>query len=131
MCSIAALNGHLEVLKWARGNGCPWNKQTCSYAAINGDLEVLKYARENSCPWDKDVCVNAFKNNHFELLKWALINGCEWDGRRKFRELEINKTELEQERDKLNIKIAQLYEKEKRLAECMDIKQSGLFNLRI
>ena len=45
-------NGHLEVLKWARENGCEWNSWTCAYAAQNGHLEVLKWARENGCEWD-------------------------------------------------------------------------------
>ena len=52
-CVYAAVNGHLEILKWARENGCPWDKCTCTYAASNGHLEVLKWARENGCPWDK------------------------------------------------------------------------------
>ena len=25
MCSVAATGGHLEVLQWARANGCPWD----------------------------------------------------------------------------------------------------------
>ena len=33
ICSYAAQNGHLEILKWARENGCQWNSYTCSYAA--------------------------------------------------------------------------------------------------
>ena len=49
-CEIAAKNGHLEVLKYARENGCPWDEWTCSFAARNGHLEVLKWARENGCP---------------------------------------------------------------------------------
>ena len=28
LCAYAALGGHLEVLQWARANGCPWNEQT-------------------------------------------------------------------------------------------------------
>jgi len=52
-CAYAAEGGHLEVLKWARENGCPWDKQTCAYAAKGGHLEVLKWARENGCPWDE------------------------------------------------------------------------------
>ena len=51
-CANAALNGHLEMLKWARENGCDWNSDTCANAAINGHLEVLKWARENGCQWD-------------------------------------------------------------------------------
>jgi hypothetical protein len=44
------MNGHLEILKWARDNGCPWNELTCSYAAEHGHLEVLKWAINNNCP---------------------------------------------------------------------------------
>jgi len=51
--------GHLEVLKWARENGCPWDEETCAYAAKGGHLEVLKWARENGCPWDEWTCAYA------------------------------------------------------------------------
>ena len=53
-CKNAAKNGHLEVLKWARENGCPWDWRTCTYAALNGHLEVLKWARENGCLWIRE-----------------------------------------------------------------------------
>ena len=49
-CQRASWDGHLEILKWARENGCPWNEDTCANAAENGYLEVLKWARENGCP---------------------------------------------------------------------------------
>ena len=42
--------GHLEVLKYARENGCPWDETTCAAAAKNGHLETLKWARENGAP---------------------------------------------------------------------------------
>ena len=51
ICNIAAENGWLDLLKWARhssltfGNGCEWNSNVCSNAAENGHLEVLKWAR--------------------------------------------------------------------------------------
>jgi len=48
--------GHLEVLKWAKENYCPWNRDTCLHAASNGHLEVLKWARENGCPWSEGTC---------------------------------------------------------------------------
>ena len=49
-CSEAAFNGHLECLKYAHENGCPWTEYTCSHAAKNGHLECLRYAHENGCP---------------------------------------------------------------------------------
>jgi len=42
----AAQNGHIEVVKWARENGCLWDECACSYVASNGHLKVLKWARE-------------------------------------------------------------------------------------
>ena len=29
LCMKAAKGGHLEVLQWARANGCPWGVVTC------------------------------------------------------------------------------------------------------
>ena len=31
----------------------PVGRQTCAFAAKYGQLEVLKWARENGCPWDE------------------------------------------------------------------------------
>ena len=46
---VAALNGHLDCLKYAHENGCEWDEDTCSEAALNGHLDCLKYAHENGC----------------------------------------------------------------------------------
>ena len=50
VCTYAAACGHLEVLQWARANGCPWDEKTCSSAARGGHLEVLEWARANGFP---------------------------------------------------------------------------------
>jgi hypothetical protein len=44
----------MEVVKWARENGCPWDHKTSTYmpSAQGGHLEILKWAREHWCPWD-------------------------------------------------------------------------------
>ena len=47
----AAAGGHLEVLQWARVNGCPWEKYTSHWAAVEGLLDTLKFARANGCRW--------------------------------------------------------------------------------
>mgnify|MGYP003969262511 CR=1 FL=1 len=41
------------MLKYARENGCPWDRWACIYAAKNNNLEMLKYLHENGCPWDE------------------------------------------------------------------------------
>ena len=40
----AALQGHFEVLKWLKENGCPFNKSVCT-AAAEGHLEILVVER--------------------------------------------------------------------------------------
>jgi len=34
-----------------RANGCPWDGRTCLQAVHFGHVEVLRWARENGCPW--------------------------------------------------------------------------------
>jgi hypothetical protein len=63
--------GHLEVLKWARENGCPWDYRVCTHAAANGQLTVLKWAIENGCEWYPHICEYAAEQNkQTETLKW-------------------------------------------------------------
>ncbi len=76
-----AENGHLETLKWARENGCPWSEwdaRTCSDAAKGGHFELLKWVRENGCDWDHWICIYASKKGYMNILKWARENGCPW-----------------------------------------------------
>ena len=47
---FAAHGGHLEVLQWARANGCPWDETTCEAAVARGHLDVVQWAKENDCP---------------------------------------------------------------------------------
>jgi len=35
---------------WAQDPPCPWSAVTCAYAAEAGHLQVLQWARENGCP---------------------------------------------------------------------------------
>ncbi len=77
-CANAARNNHLEILKWARSKGCSWNKETCAEAAMNGHLEVLKWAHENGCRWDERTCSLAAKFGYLDILKWARENDCPW-----------------------------------------------------
>ena len=62
---FAARGGHLEVLQWARQNGCPWDEYTCVYAAMGGHLEVLKWARANGCPFGAETLFAAAEKGLF------------------------------------------------------------------
>jgi hypothetical protein len=94
VCALAASGGHLEILKWARANGCHWDKNppwdannywrfwdndTCANAAAGGHLGVLQWAHENGCWWNEMTCANAAYGGHMGVLQWARENGCPWD----------------------------------------------------
>jgi len=92
ICETLAEGGHLEVLRWAREQGCPWDEWTCARAAEGGHLEVLKWAREHHCPWTEDLeddgpvdegpvdcCALAARGGHLEVLKWLREHHCPWN----------------------------------------------------
>ena len=66
----------MDVLQWARANGCEWDSQTCEKAAGGGHLGVLQWARANGCDWDSRTCSRATEGGHTEVLQWARANGC-------------------------------------------------------
>ena len=76
-CVAAAKRGHMAVLKWAGEHGCPWDPQTCTEVAYKGNLGILKWLRETGCPWDAGTCSHAAWGGNLEVLEWARANG--WD----------------------------------------------------
>ena len=47
------MNGHLEVLQWARAHRCFWDEATRAGAALNY-FKVLEWARTEGCPDSSD-----------------------------------------------------------------------------
>jgi len=105
-CACAAINGHLEVLKYLREEAkAPWGWGTAAWAAQNGQLHILEYLverkydqySEDACfwaagnghldclkylhetvkaPWDEDAVREAHENKHFECVQYCLDNNC-------------------------------------------------------
>ena len=70
-------NGHLHVLKELHLYGVRFTTEyACMLAAVGGHLEVLKWLRFIGCPWNGSVLECARLFNHWELLAWAIENGC-------------------------------------------------------
>jgi hypothetical protein len=74
----AAEGGHLEVLQWARANGCPWDEDLfpCSRRRPPGGVAVGTRQRLPLGPVDLFQCSS---RGHLEVLQWARANGCPWD----------------------------------------------------
>jgi hypothetical protein len=65
----AALYGHLEVVKYLRKLGIPWDQWTCTNAAGGGHLKSLKCRRSNQCPWDEETCFEAAWKGHLHYFE--------------------------------------------------------------
>jgi hypothetical protein len=59
----------LEMLQWARANGCPWDESTCSDAALGGHMAVLQWAHANGCLWNEDICGNLARGGYLAMLQ--------------------------------------------------------------
>ena len=67
LCQAAARSGQLEELKVLRADG--W------LAMGPGHVEILKWARANGCPWDWRSRTCAKEKGHDDILEWAKANG--------------------------------------------------------
>jgi len=69
----AAIQGNIEMIKYCVANKCPMDEDSCAYAALNGHLECLKYLREEAkAPWDSVTPSWAAQNGHLHILEYLV-----------------------------------------------------------
>lgn len=73
VCSCAARDGRLDVLKWARYGGCAWDAATSHLAASRGHLFLLQWARAHGCRWDTETVLVALVAGHIHVLRWMIL----------------------------------------------------------
>ena len=78
-CVEAASCGHRHILEWARREGCPWDTDTCAWAAHGEHLELLRWLRDQGCPWGRQTCAWAAGCGHLAVLQWLRSEGCPWE----------------------------------------------------
>jgi hypothetical protein len=69
--------GFLEMLKWARDGGCPWDERRVVKNAIEyGSLDVLEYVLFEGgavLDWDEDIAF-AQKRKQYAVIDWLNVN---------------------------------------------------------
>jgi hypothetical protein len=69
----------LAVVTELRLHGAAWNETLCSHAAYNGELQLLKWLRNYGCPWNEEhVLVNASSSGSVQLLEWLRTATVVW-----------------------------------------------------
>ena len=70
---VAAYQGNLEMVKYCVANECPIDVLACANAALNGHLECLKYLREEvKAPRDFRTATWAVENGHLHILEYLV-----------------------------------------------------------
>ena len=71
--SSAAYQANLEMIKYCVANECPFEECLCPSAALNGHLECLKYLHEEAkAPWDYWTAKCAAGNGHIHILEYLV-----------------------------------------------------------
>ena len=71
--NAAAEQGNLEMVKYCVANECPIDEFACACAALEGHLEVLKYLHEEAkAPWDWNTAYRAAINGHLHILEYLV-----------------------------------------------------------
>lgn len=69
LCSALAKHGKVELLQYARTQGCRWDERACSHAAGGGHIDTLQCARGNDCPWDSSTSAVAVRGGRYDVLR--------------------------------------------------------------
>lgn len=71
---MAALYGHVDLMKHLKFQGCRWDKRVCWLPAHGGHLGALKWARSQvpPCPWDVKLTVKVAKGwDHPDVVAYS------------------------------------------------------------
>ena len=88
VCRLAALRGHLEVLKWlCEEEGYQYSGvDILTAASREGHLEILKWiiTRTTHVAWNNNHVAASYAaalGGHLEILRWLWSQGCRWNNR--------------------------------------------------
>ena len=71
ICYYAAEGGHGDILYWALTQGCPITEATCDNAACSGQFEILKLLRKWGIPWNRDFCLEITRQHgRADMASW-------------------------------------------------------------
>jgi hypothetical protein len=69
----AAEAGETAMCEHLRSIGCAWNTSACNYAAVEGHLDTLRWLREHGCPWNVgELCMDAAGVGNIYVLEFVL-----------------------------------------------------------
>ena len=62
-----------STISWALEKCSEEKARFCAGMARNGNMELLKFFRVKGCPWDWRTCREAARNGHLEVVRWVML----------------------------------------------------------
>lgn len=74
---LALRVGHLSIVRWFyEEKHFTFDERTCAIAVRGNQLELLKWLRSVGCPWDANSRRLTSTLDNIETVQWAIDNGC-------------------------------------------------------
>ena len=79
----AAKSGNVDMMNYAKNNGCIWTAKVCLWAAKNGHVQILEWVKKEkgiydpSLAWEfrPNLYLFAACEGHINVLEWGINNG--------------------------------------------------------
>jgi hypothetical protein len=72
LCTVAAREGYLNLVEWAKNKGYTWKKDdVCKTACVNGHLKIVFLALADRAQFSNEWIDYAVMNGHLNILEWA------------------------------------------------------------
>lgn len=72
LCVLAAIHGHLDILKWlCRKLACRWDAEAVREAMRKGHIDIARWAVEHGCPSYSGLADDAARWGNLEMLQWT------------------------------------------------------------
>jgi hypothetical protein len=71
-CNVAAREGHLDLLTWAKNKKFIWKvNNVCREACLNGHIYIVKHCHFKKAVIEENWLDSAAINGHLDIIKWA------------------------------------------------------------
>lgn len=78
LCYTAAKKGHMHMLIWLKEYGFTFDKRVYAGAAMGGFMDIIKWAKKNGCPTNSLFLPN-LASKYPEIVRWFLKHDAKWD----------------------------------------------------
>lgn len=83
-----------DIVEWLNMKGYSWNAKVWNHALLRKDLNMAKWVKDSGCPFDDNTILSALDGGDINIVKWVIENNCSWSSSSVYgRAIRATKTE--------------------------------------